>query len=301
MNTSGTVIDLDELLALRSAARDLRLRAVRRVYGGQSGGFLSPLRGRGLMYEETRVYQAGDDTRHIDWRVTARTERPHTKLYREERERPVWFVLDQSAYMHFGTRVAFKTVVAARLAAVLAWSARVQGDRVGAVVFNDQHLAWMTPLGGDRGVVHCLRMFAQARTQMPSNGLEDALQRTAHAARPGSLIYVMSDFNQWDAAQARSAQRLAKHCDVVLVRIFDPLEMTPPPAGLYGLSDGERTMLWDTRAATLAARYSAEFAARGQTLNKFCHRQRIAYVEQGTHLSINQALAVIATAHGALT
>ncbi|MEK6749627.1 MAG: DUF58 domain-containing protein [Pseudomonadota bacterium] len=299
--TVGTVIDIDELIALRSAARDMRLHAARRVYSGHVGGFLSPLRGRGLMYEETRIYQAGDDTRHIDWRVTARTDRPHTKVFREERERPVWFVLDQGVHMQFGTRVAFKSVVAARLAATLAWSARAQGDRVGAVVFDDRHLAWLTPLGGDRGVVHSLRMFAAARTRMPCSGLADALQRTAHAARPGSLIYVLSDFTHWDDGEARSAQRLARHCDVVLVRVYDPLEAAPPPAGLYGVSNGQHNVLWDTRVEALAARYSDEFATLTRTLQTFCQRQRIAYVEQGTHTPVKHTLAGIATAHGALT
>ena len=110
---------LESLLRLRAEARSLGL-SQRNMAAHQAGGYRSAFRGRGIDFEEVRVYQPGDDIRIMDWRVTARTGEPHTKVYREERERPVLFLVDQGASMMFGTQVAFKSVIAARIAALLA-------------------------------------------------------------------------------------------------------------------------------------------------------------------------------------
>ena len=117
------------------------------------GGYVSPYRGRGMEFEEVRAYQPGDDIRNMDWRVTARTGRPHTKLFREERERPVLFLVDLGPSMAFGTRVAFKSVVAARAAALLAWAARDNGDRIGGIVFAGKRHRELRPAARERGML----------------------------------------------------------------------------------------------------------------------------------------------------
>src|ERR1700735_1742889 len=127
---------LDELLAMRAPARALRLSGQRPAQALLLGSHRSAHHGRGLEIEEVRPYVAGDDPRHIDWRVTARRGRPHTKLFREERERPVWLLVDLGPAMFFGSQLQLKSMAAVRAAALLAWAAALGGDRVGAVVSN---------------------------------------------------------------------------------------------------------------------------------------------------------------------
>jgi uncharacterized protein (DUF58 family) len=117
-HSSGVKVSLQDLLALRGEAGRLDLAPRGKILATRSGGHLSRFRGRGMEFDESRVYQAGDDARNMDWRVTARAGTPHIKLFREERERPLWLLVDQGPSMRFGTRVAFKSVVAAQAAAL---------------------------------------------------------------------------------------------------------------------------------------------------------------------------------------
>ena len=119
----GTTLTLNQLIRLRASARGLELGARRRTLSAQAGGYLSVYHGRGMEFDEVRTYQVGDDARTIDWRVTARRGRPHTKLFREERERPVMLLVDLHPGMYFGSRVQYKSVLAGRLSALMGWAA----------------------------------------------------------------------------------------------------------------------------------------------------------------------------------
>ncbi len=150
MPGGGVILGSEELIRLRSQASLPGLAPQRRVMTTQTGPYASPFKGRGIDFAEVRAYLPGDDIRNIDWRVTARTGQPHTKLFREERERPVLLLVDLGASMRFGTRVAFKSVLAARAAALLGWAAVGHGDRVGGVVFAGQEHQELRPLGRER-------------------------------------------------------------------------------------------------------------------------------------------------------
>jgi uncharacterized protein (DUF58 family) len=132
----GATVSVEELIALRGVKLPLRT-AVSATSGPHGGSRLSRHRGRGVDFAEVRLYQPGDDVRSIDWRVTARKAKPHTKVYREERERPTLIVVDQSRAMFFGSRVRMKSVAAAECAALLAWHSVDAGDRVGGLVYDD--------------------------------------------------------------------------------------------------------------------------------------------------------------------
>ncbi|MDX1654777.1 MAG: DUF58 domain-containing protein, partial [Candidatus Competibacteraceae bacterium] len=175
----------------------LRLQApalvggTRRALSASAGLHASRFRGRGIDFQESRNYQPGDDIRNMDWRVTARTGRPHTKLYREERERPVILLIDTGPTLFFGTRVAFKSVIAARAAALIGWAAVAAGDRVGASFFGAGPHGELRPLGGRRGALGLIRILAD-RLQpgdrpepLPGDGLGAALGRVRRVARPG--------------------------------------------------------------------------------------------------------------------
>src|SRR5512142_1555880 len=155
--TNPTHVALDELLALSAVAHGASLARARRSPALRSGGHASRWRGRGVDFRESRVYQPGDEIRHMDWRVTARSGKPHTKLFEEEREQGLLLAIDLNAGMRFGTRVRFKSVQAARAAALLAWMAAAAGDRVGALGFGGGINGEVKPAGGRRGVLHVLR------------------------------------------------------------------------------------------------------------------------------------------------
>jgi uncharacterized protein (DUF58 family) len=273
---AAVVVTLAPLLAQRFAARALDLPGARRVAGAHAGPHSSRFRGRGVDYLESRAYHAGDDIRNMDWRVTARSGRAHTKLFQEERERSVLLVLDHAASMRFGTRRCFKSVQAAQAAALLAWAATRGGDRVGAIAFGSGLDAEIRPGGGPRGVLHCLRALTQwdatAHAQAASSSLADALERTRRLARPGSFTVVLTDGFSADAAAAAPLSKLAQHGDVAVILLSDPLELAAPPPGRYAvLADGARR-LFEFAGTSRDHNWIDAFATHRQVLVTTCKR-----------------------------
>jgi uncharacterized protein (DUF58 family) len=234
---AGVAVQVDDLIALRFRAKPLELGATGRARETQVGPQMSRFRGRGMEFAESRAYQPGDDVRTIDWRVTARTGRPHTKLFQEERERPVILLVDLCASMFFGTRRAFKSVVACEAAALVAWAALARGDRIGALLVAGDGHRELKPAGGRRGVLRVLRALALLarhdthRSSTEDDRLAEALERARHVARPGSLVVVISDFHGFGADAERHLTRLRQHNDVMACWITDALELAPPPPG----------------------------------------------------------------------
>jgi len=234
-----------------------------------AGGHLSRFQGRGVEFDEVRPYQPGDEIRNMDWRVTARTGKPHTKLFREERERPALLLLDFRPAMFFATQGALKAVIAAECASLLAWSVVHQGDRVGSLILDANHQASsIRPARGKRSVMRMLGQVVdhpqwRQRLADPADSLLPTLQRAAHAARSGSLILMVSDGRGLDdAAQARLTQ-LLKHHQIVFVMVFDPFEQAIPDAGVLQAFDGQ----------TVRQLNAADTGVRGQLAEHF-HQRR---------------------------
>jgi uncharacterized protein (DUF58 family) len=271
---AGVRVTAGELIRLRLAARDLRLGSRRPALGTGAGAHASRFRGRGMDYLESRGYQAGDDIRNMDWRVTARAGEPHVKMYTEERERPVVVMVDLNPGMFFGTRGAFKSVVAARAAALIGWAAVRHHDRIGALLFDGRHQE-LRPLGGQRGVLRLIRALVGATDpvrgmRQPDHPglLTEALGRLRRVARPGSLVFILSDFYGIDADTRVLLQRLRQHSDVVACQVHDALELHSPPPGRYGISDGSRTAVLDTHATAQRAAYERYFARHHQAVDE---------------------------------
>lgn len=282
----GIAIALDELIGLRQQARGLDIAPRGKVLATRSGGHLSRFRGRGMEYDESRVYQPGDDPRNMDWRVTARSTRPHVKRFREERERPVWLLVDSGPGMRFGTRVAFKSVVAARAAALLAWAAADNGDRVGGLVFDGARQYERRPVARTHGVLPLLNALAEisrppaAETDRPGSDMPPldsasaAAARLVNLVRPGSLVFLLSDFAGLTAADGAWLARLVHGNEVVMVHVHDPLEMAAPPPQRYPATDGRRRGLLDTGAAALRERWHTRFAAHVDLLQRLCRQHQ---------------------------
>ena len=255
-------VTLDDLLEMRLRAARLA-RLAQRVAGSHAAVHASRFRGRGVDYAESRAYQAGDDIRQMDWRVTARTGRPHTKLFTEERERSVLVVLSCNPSLRFGTRVRFKSVQAARTAALIAWATALSGDRIGAIGYGPGLNAEVKPGGGMRGALRCLRAFVEwdaiTRDGKDSVPLSQALQRAQRLARPGTQVILLTDGFDCDAAAESALSLLAGHCDVAAVILSDPLEHQAPPPARYALQGEGGPVLLDFTAQRTRARWPAWF------------------------------------------
>lgn len=267
-STDPIRVSVPALVGLSRAAVSVRLGRGR-ILSRQSGDYQSPFRGRGMEFDESRLYQPGDDIRNIDWRVTARTGKTHTKLFREERERPVFVWLDLRTPMHFATRGRYKSVLAAQLAALIAWSALNNGDRVGGVIFSEHDHHELKPRRGKTAVLRLINRIANdvAWTRPASRGgdrrsLEHALQRLRRVARPGSLVFLISDFRELDSQAQIPLARLSRHNEVAMLFVYDQLEEELPPPGRYRVLDGGREFLLDTSDSHLAGQYQQQFRAR---------------------------------------
>jgi uncharacterized protein (DUF58 family) len=240
---AGIVPVLDELVALRRAV--LGRRPPRRGRHGLSGQAPSPMRGRGMEYAESREYAQGDDARHIDWRLTARTGRPHTKVFQAERERLTLIVADTAPQLYFGTRTRFKSVQAARAGAIAAWAAVRDGDRIAALRGSGREPP-VVPAAGPRGALRVLDAMVRWYAKPPENddGLAVALDHADRLLRPGARLVVLADPLSVIAQPPSRWPTLVQHREVVVLLLCDPLERDPP-----------RTTLpfWIDRAAASAS------------------------------------------------
>jgi len=273
---SGAFIELEGLLGARFFARELELQQRRRALSLLAGPNKTNFRGRGIDFEEVRAYQPGDDIRTIDWRVTARTGKAYTKLFQEERERPLLIMTDQRQPMFFGSQHCFKSVTACYVSALLAWSGLNNGDRVGGLVFGNAGQREIRPRRSRQSALafmHLLMEYNQSLSQASSmqfdaaQHLEQSLMELRRIAKPGSAIYIVSDFAGYlesgndnnTSAVAKHLYQLSRHCEITAIYISDPLERQLPPAGQYTVSDGQQRNTIHTGNANLRRRYHQHF------------------------------------------
>lgn len=279
---AGVVATLAELIALRGqASRSAAVAATGCAPGGHAAGH----RSRGMEFSEARPYQSGDDVRSIDWRQTARRGKPYTKLFQEERERPVSLLVDLGPGMRFGTRLAFKSVVAARAAALLAWSAVAAGDRVGGIVWDGAAQHEVRPQGRHHGALALLRRLADVSAGQcgEAAALAMPLRALKRTLRPGTTAVLISDFHALDGESEQAIGALAAHGDVALVHVYDAFEAEAPPAGLYRVTDGSRHITLDLRSVAARDHYEAAFAARRLALQRLARHASLRLLSVATH------------------
>ena len=308
----GVVAELDELVGCRPDRRLGGFAPGGKVTTHVAGQAASPFRGRGMEFDESRVYRPGDDVRAIDWRVTARTGEVHTKLFREERERPVFVLLDLRESMAFGTRVRFKSVLAARITAMLSWIALDGGDRLGGFLLGPhgveslpttrtRHglLTWLHVVSeGTRSTVEPSghRGVAAASDGSTDDGASDAepggtaertslsraLRQLRRVCRPGALVFVISDFEDLDDIAEAELARLTLHAHVTTVLVHDPLEEALPVRAGLSVGDGRRALRLEQLGAADRARHASWLAERRACLTALARRRRMTYLDLAT-------------------
>jgi len=278
------------LIRLSGPARAIALDVLH-VNSLQTGAYVSRFRGRGMEFDESRPYQPGDDPRNIDWRVTARSTTAYTKLFREERERPVLIVTDLRSNMHFATQGCFKSVNASRTAALLSWAAHHRGDRLGGLIFGDKTHRELRPRLGRQAALRYVHELVThpdwASTELPDGGEEEpplthamsALRRVAH---PGSLVVVISDFIGFSKAAHSYLAGVARHNEVLAVYMSDPLEQKLPPPGRYRLVSHDEEMAIDTFARGAREDYRNVFEDRFTAFEQYCQRYSIHLMPMST-------------------
>lgn len=308
----GAYTDLADLIRLRYAARELSQYAGSKTRNPLSGLLTSHFRGRGIDFAEVRAYQPGDDIRTIDWRVTARTDTPHTKLFQEEKERPVLILVDQSQSMFFGSRVAFKSVLAAETAALLAWAALERGDRTGGIVFSERGHRDVRPRRSKHSVLRLLNeindfnhALSRDMSQAPSSAavsddpsvnqagtpasvpgnryLADALRNVRRVARHGSTIFIISDFQDFSEEAGVHLNQLARHNSIVGFHIADIMEKELPQPDVYTITNGADRVRINTGNRGYRNRYEADFAAHLEATRTSFARLKVPLIELMTH------------------
>ncbi len=275
-------VQLKTLVNLAKSASILKLHHST-IRSKQSGGFISRFKGRGMEFDETRFYQPGDDIRSIDWRVTARTGKTHTKVFREERERPVFISVDSRPAMHFATRGVFKSVQAAKIAALLAWTAQHHGDRIGGQLFTDTFCRELKPQNGKHAVLRFFNALIKVGSDRKLDmTLEHALARLVQHARPGSMVYIISDFRGVNQKTENHLAKLSRHCDVVLIQIYDHLESHLPVKGRYRFTDEQQDTVIDTGNKQRILNYQQRYLDRLNYLQQICKKMGLVFLQCST-------------------
>lgn len=270
------------LIRLRHQASRISL-GQNKIRAQQAGHYLSSFRGRGMEFAESRAYQAGDDIRNMDWKVTARTGAAHTKIFSEERERPVLCWSDFREPMHFATHGVFKSVIAAKTAAAIGWAACEHGDRLGGLVFSERTHHELKPQRGKTAVLQLINQLDRIQqhhnpSEVSAINAEQALARLRRVARPGSLIFLISDFRQLGEKARSHITQLSRHNDIVMFFIYDLLEAQLPQAGNY-LVQHQQTKFMFSCNSDSRQQYQQHFLQRRDELQDFARKHGISFLQ----------------------
>jgi len=263
---SNIFVSLNDLLKMEHLSRGFSFLAskqkVRSILGGKHA---SKLRGRGLDFEEVRNYVPGDDIRNIDWKVTARTQKTHTRVYSEEKEKPALIIVDQSKSMFFGSQKKTKSVVAAEIAALTAFNILKEGDRVGGVVFADNGIDIIYPKRDRKNILRFLEKIVTRNRELIDSepmefdkALNTVLSKVKNIVTHDFLVVIISDFHRYNPDLIKFISRLSLHNDVILTKVYDPMEKMIPETKIIA-GDTKRQLLLDGAERKLRDRFENTF------------------------------------------
>ncbi len=287
---------LQSLLRLKSQVQTLNL-AKRHTKARHNGLHRSLFKGRGMDFAESRPYQPGDDIRSIDWRVTARSGKVHTKVFQEEREKPVLIWMDLRAPMFFATRGRFKSVVAAEVAGLLIWKTLAEGDRAGGVLQSAATHLEFKPARSRSAVLGFMRKLADATQEdvaqmRDTNGtlLQESWQRLRRVTEPGTQVFVISDFRHASAIALQQLAMIHRQTQVTLISIRDPLEEQLPEQGRLRLTNGRRGLWVNLKERVWRNEYHQRNQAAQLTLKEFARKHRMPLIWLSTQDSVTERL-----------
>jgi uncharacterized protein (DUF58 family) len=300
-NSSAVYVDLNELRRLKYLAKGFSFSPNQPANSALSGKNASKLRGRGLNFEELRHYRPGDDIRSMDWKVTQRTGKPHIKVFTEERERNVFLAIDQRMTMFFGSSNKMKSVIAAELAALIAWQISDSGDRIGAVIYNDQQTKVIPAKRGKQHVVNLLSEVLKKNHELsidssPNKEVNDSdsynkmLATLNKVSSHNGLIILIGDGHGFNDKSTDFIKQLRQHNEVIACHIFDPLELKLPEMSQMIVSDGVQQIQFSSEQKQVQKKYEAEIARQLESYVKAAKKYRIPLIEIDTISPVEQQL-----------
>lgn len=293
----GATISIETLVKQRHHAKKIAPTTKSKALSQLAGDSKSQFRGRGLDFEEVRHYQAGDEVRSIDWRVTARSNTPHTKIFREERERPVLVVVDQRKAMAFGSQQCFKSVQAAELTALLCWATLNNQDRIGGLVFNDITHQEFRPARSRSSVLNILHAVQTYNQQLVTdestntsiepnenvNQINTVLKEVRRIAKPGTIVFLISDFSGLDIEGLKQLYQIKRHCEVTALVISDPMEQHLPNLGFAHFTNGEQRLGLNVNVGHIKQRFLQRYNNRMEKLKNDLMAHSIPFIPVSTH------------------
>lgn len=283
-NTSyGVYADLDELIRLQYKAQGFSFLPRQPIHSILSGRHASRLRGRGLNFEEIRGYLPGDDIRNMDWKVTARMQKPHVRVYTEERDRPVLLLVDQRITMFFGSQQCMKSVTAAEVAALTAWRVLSVGDRIGAIVFDDTDMIVIPPQRSRQQVMRILQAVVEKNHRLAfgekirpnPNMINKVMEKVRRVATHDFLICSIGDGSGVNEDTVRLATLATEHNDMLAAFIYDPLESDLPDVGQIVAAEEELQLEVNTSDRTLRKQFADDFTKRRLWIQKMSRLRSI--------------------------
>ena len=286
---SNIFVSLNDLLKMEHLSRGFSFLAskqkVRSILGGKHA---SKLRGRGLDFEEVRNYVPGDDIRNIDWKVTARTQKTHSRVYSEEKEKPALIIVDQSKSMFFGSQKKTKSVVAAEIAALTAFKVLKEGDRVGGVVFADNGIDIIYPKRDRKNILRFLEKIVTRNRELIDSepmefnkALNNVLSKVKNIVTHDFLVVVISDFHRYNPDLTKFISRLSLHNDVILTKVYDPMEKMIPETKIIA-GDTKRQLLLDGGERKLRDRFENTFINDFEKFKEQMKKHRIPVISIDT-------------------
>lgn len=283
---NGIYCTVEELLVEGRKSQGANLHLRRKAVASQSGGKRSSIRGRGMEFYESRPYVAQDEMRTIDWKVSARLNELFTKVFIEERDRPIYLAVDLRRSMFFGSRICFKSVLAARIAARLAAAAINGGDHLGGLIFDDSSEVECPVLGGRKNLARFFGELAKktknsAQTQTASSWMT-VMRRMVNRVHRGSVVFLVSDFLDLSSECRHILFKLRKKADVFAIKVFDPLEQKIPELGMVGMAFLDEKIVFDSNEKSLQKKYLLLRKEREETLKSMLSLLNIPMIEFST-------------------
>lgn len=287
--------DFNELVSYKDLKLDLKQPSCRLSHSTVLGTRNSPFRGQGLEFDSVREYVPGDDIRNIDWRVTARTGFPHLKIFQEERQRNLVLCIDMNAGMRFGTKSTFKSVQAARIAALLGWQGMAHHDKITACLYGDVPggIEFFTPKHSRTSFSLLLKRLSEPAVKQRPVPLKEALQHLAQTAHTGSLIYFISDFMQMEknSEEEMFLSSLKKRCDGVFISVNDRADRSLFSVGRLGFQgNASEKLMINTDSLAGREAYALQWKESRQKLYGMASRFKMPLIELTTESDIKKDL-----------
>lgn len=297
LENQGLKVSIDDLVEMRKFMRYIKSGRKNQSASLLSGDIKSIFKGRGMELEEVREYAFGDDVRDMDWRVTARKDEPYIKVFKEERDREQYVLLDMSAPMLFGTKKELKSVFAAKVAALLGWRALENKDRFGCIIYDGKDNYVFKAKGGLKNLLAIFKKIADVSEKIlndPAEGVMDkSLKLLEKTIKNGGDVFILSDFHGFGDDMKKALFALAKKSELYLFQIADSLEIRAPKGGEYMAKYEDSSLVFSTYSKDFQEDYAAYFSDKRLNIHNFADKSQIFYTTLVSGNDLNSQIKII--------